>query len=603
MCKYKSYRLFLVGFLLTLISCFTMFSIGCSCGKAKGTVTLDFEEIQVFENETFTLNVEVTGKLDTENITWTSLDETICTVENGVVTGIKAGVTEVVVDVDGVQDTCSVTVIREDELAVINLSQKDVIVRTGKYISVTAILSFKGNEVQNTINWSSADTAVATVVDGKITGVKAGETVVTASTVYNDEHISATIKVVVKDDIVLEFGDTLINLKANSILDAGRTEYIFAPKVKFNDEEVAAEYEYSTTDDQVVSVSADGKVTANGAGNASIVVNAKITGDNAISGNTYSQSIEFAVTKSEIVLLEDINTFEVYEGIDSVGLKPNSYSLDFSSYGIELDANEVKVKLISNDIVKDAEFLLSENKDIVYVNGSSFGSDIYGEVTVEVSDRTFVATRTLGNVITKYISTEEDLANMMDYGGIDRSTTAKAYNGYFVLDRNIELAGYPVLAKREQHKDYNHNTSFDGTCGFQGVFDGQGYTISNLFAFGHFGGIFGNVGYNAIVKNLGVEGELRPTHSGDTVFSPLVMAFNFLGTLENSSIDIVVGSSSSSVEKRYFPIACNLAFAKLKEVVIRFDASDMPVDAGAAYIGGQLGQLVGTYMVLQCRIL
>ncbi len=75
----------------------------------KTSINITEETAEVEEGETVTLNatVEPTGTA----ITWTSSDDTVATVQNGVVTGVKAGTATITATIAGGKtDTCQVTV-------------------------------------------------------------------------------------------------------------------------------------------------------------------------------------------------------------------------------------------------------------------------------------------------------------------------------------------------------------------------------------------------------------------------------------------------------------------------------------------------------------
>ena len=136
--------------------------------------------------------------------------------------------------------------------------------------------------------------------------------------------------------------------------------------------------------------------------------------------------------------------------------------------------------------------LVGTTTDNVYTfDISAFEPNATGEMS-------FVATVNLGGqeltvrapavVATKVIRTLDDLSAVM-------VTNANAQIfGYYVLGNDIDGNG-AQLANTVQI--YNQSN------GFRGTFDGRGHTISN-FNTGNYG-IFGNIAYGAVIKNLNLE--------------------------------------------------------------------------------------------------
>ena len=86
--------------------------------KANAESTVEVAEGKVFD-ENLRDRVELTNGGDTRDITWTSLDESIASVSNGMVRGVKAGETTVIASTkDGYYVTFKVTVVAEPKMEV-----------------------------------------------------------------------------------------------------------------------------------------------------------------------------------------------------------------------------------------------------------------------------------------------------------------------------------------------------------------------------------------------------------------------------------------------------------------------------------------------------
>lgn len=110
------------------------------------------------------------------------------------------------------------------------------------------------------------------------------------------------------------------------------------------------------------------------------------------------------------------------------------------------------------------------------------------------------------DLVTKEISSRAEFKSifLMDGGNSHESSEASEtyYDGLYRLTANINLGG-----------DWSRNkvANFVGTdtgvadFGFNGIFDGQGYTISNVTIYGNGANIFGTIGRNGVVKNTAFE--------------------------------------------------------------------------------------------------
>lgn len=85
-------------------------------------IKLDKDSVKVMVGKTFTLSVSTEPEVATKPaITWTSSDETIATVADGVITGVKAGTATITATADGLAPvTCTVTVAEDDGNMIIN---------------------------------------------------------------------------------------------------------------------------------------------------------------------------------------------------------------------------------------------------------------------------------------------------------------------------------------------------------------------------------------------------------------------------------------------------------------------------------------------------
>jgi uncharacterized protein YjdB len=145
-------------------------------------------------------------------VTYTSNDETIATVENGVVTGIAVGQTTITIaatDGSGVTATINVTV---NGIDVTEITADDVEVVTGETATISYTVA-PNNATDQSVTFTSADETIATVAAGVVTGVAVGETTITIASVSNPEVTTEITVTVTSNPNAVQF---TVNAPANA---------------------------------------------------------------------------------------------------------------------------------------------------------------------------------------------------------------------------------------------------------------------------------------------------------------------------------------------------------------------------------------------------
>ena len=129
-------------------------------------------------------------------VTWTTADAGIAIVNNGVVTGVSAGtvaITATSTTDPSITATCNVTV---EAIAVtdVSLNKSSLNLQIGGNETLTATVA-PANATNKNITWESSNTAVATVNNGKVTGVAAGTATITVTTVDGNKTATCTVTV------------------------------------------------------------------------------------------------------------------------------------------------------------------------------------------------------------------------------------------------------------------------------------------------------------------------------------------------------------------------------------------------------------------------
>ena len=163
-------------------------------------VSLDKDSLTLDVGGTATLTATVEPeKATNKHVTWKSNNTNVATVSGGVVAAVGAGTTTITVETeDGkITDTCTVTVNAAAAVPVesVSLNKTELTLTEGNSETLIATVQ-PANATNQNVTWSSSAESVATVEDGKVTAVGAGETTIRVTT--EDGGKTATCAVTVE---------------------------------------------------------------------------------------------------------------------------------------------------------------------------------------------------------------------------------------------------------------------------------------------------------------------------------------------------------------------------------------------------------------------
>ena len=201
-----------------------------------------------------------------KNVTWSSDNQNVATVENGKVTAVGAGKATITVTTeDGNKTaTCAVTV-NPISVTGVTLDQSALPISVGGSAELKANVTPE-NATNKTVTWSSDNTAVATVdASGKVTAVAPGTATITVTTADGGKTANCTVTVTQPvTDVTLD--------KTTMDLFVGNGGTLTA-KIQ-PDNASNKTVDWTTSNAGVATVDANGKVTAVGAGKATITATA-----------------------------------------------------------------------------------------------------------------------------------------------------------------------------------------------------------------------------------------------------------------------------------------------------------------------------------------
>ena len=175
------------------------------------------KNIEVYIGEGKVVDLKLTPNNASKRfIKYTSANEEIATVNNGVVTGIKEGTTEITIEStedESIKDTCTVTV-KAIELTGISLNKTETTIYTNKTETLTVSYT-PSNATYKDVTWDSSNKTIATVdSNGIVKGLKAGTTQITVTSTKNT-NLKAECEVTVEDITEISNADELKTFRDN----------------------------------------------------------------------------------------------------------------------------------------------------------------------------------------------------------------------------------------------------------------------------------------------------------------------------------------------------------------------------------------------------
>lgn len=288
-------------------------------------VTLNEISMSLEAGETSALTATVTPDNATNKaVVWTTSDEGVATVKDGVVTAVAEGTATITVTTTdgGKIATCKVTVKEEEpkEIAVIDvqLNKASLKMVEGESTDLTVAIA-PADATNQEVVWSTSDEKVATVKDGKVTAVAEGTAIITVAIKDGDKEdtceVTVTKKEVTKPDTPLDNDNEQKSEEVpkqpeqkeadvQSITITGISNQIAAGRKIDLVEEVVSksgkntQVVWSSSDERYATVDQNGRVSLKKAGkNRTVVITATATDGSGVKGEYTIKIMPKAIRK------------------------------------------------------------------------------------------------------------------------------------------------------------------------------------------------------------------------------------------------------------------------------------------------------------------
>lgn len=226
------------------------------------------------ETKNITVKYNPTLTTDAKNVTWATSDNTVATVENGKVKGIKEGTATIIATVGTYTSVTNVTV-KEIPLTEIKLTD-DFKLYLNNSQKLEVFYNPENTTDVKTVTWKSSDSDVVSVdKDGNVKALKLGEATITATTANGlTDSVVITVPEVEVEEI--EVGLEVEKIAIGQTLEV---DVVINPNSVPTTEEIKTTYKSS--DEKIATVDENGIIKGISAGKATITVsvNDKFTKD------------------------------------------------------------------------------------------------------------------------------------------------------------------------------------------------------------------------------------------------------------------------------------------------------------------------------------
>ncbi|MBE5943137.1 MAG: hypothetical protein E7264_11460 [Lachnospiraceae bacterium] len=304
-------------------------------------VTLDVTELALDSKTSYQLTENILpAEATNKNVTWTSDNEKVATVENGKVSALRAGTATITVTTEdgGFSASCVVTVTGKDVTDVI-LAKETLSIEVGNraYVEPTVL---PANADDTSVTWSSSDDSVVSIdaATGVITANAAGTATITVTT--NDGGYEATCEVTVTEPEETETTVKVTGITIHPLEEDVQVGDTFTLTAEITpDNATNQDVIWLSSDVDVADINQDGEVTTYAVGEVTFTA---IAADSGKSAGYTIEVLPLAVTSVE--LTDTILYMEIGE---KYGLGYNIFPADASNQDVTWSSSDESVVSVS----------------------------------------------------------------------------------------------------------------------------------------------------------------------------------------------------------------------------------------------------------------
>ena len=385
-----------------------------------------------------TANLDVSGDMTT--LTYTSSNENVATVStSGVITAIAEGTTIITVNAEATAEynaassNISVTV----NPAVVDPEDQTLAITSVPNLEIGATASLNVTGAMTTLTYASSDESIATVnSSGVVSAISEGSATITANAAATSEYNAGSATVVVRvNPAVVDPEDQTLAITSVPNLEIDETANL----------DVSGDMTtltYTSSNENVASVSTSGIITAIAEGTTIITVNAEATADyNAASSNisvTVNPAVVDPEPEDQTLVIASISNLEIDETAN-LNVSGDMTSLTYTS------SNENVAKVDANGLVT----AVAEGEVTITVTAER--TEKYNEATVEVTinviSNTVLTTDDFNLIVEAYPNPTNGRFNLslpksFKYGSMEvvtlLGTTVRSFE---IKDKSFDLRG------------------------------------------------------------------------------------------------------------------------------------------------------------------